>query len=292
MKRTGGGTFDPADGHIHFAASAANTEQKRAAVIRTGSAHLLSALNEMNERIEKELVSLSNAGRKIFIDSGVFSVAMKHAAKFKLSHDEALRIPVEQLEGFEPLCQKYVSAMKRIGDKVWGYVEIDLGGREQKRKTRARLEAEGLAPIPVYHPLNDGYEYFDELATQYDRVCVGNIVQADPRTRLRILHTVSTRARKYQKLWVHLLGYTPDENLLSMPLNSCDSSTWLGITTWGMQKEKACLKTFSQLEDKFSYQRGNKESYTTGYSVGLMATQAYERIMRQHTASLAQAGAL
>ena len=58
-------------------------------------------------------------------------------------------------------------------------VEVDQGGRENKIKTRARLEKMGLRPIPVYHPLNDGWDYFDYLAENYDRICMGNVVNAE-----------------------------------------------------------------------------------------------------------------
>ena len=44
--------------------------------------------------------------------------------------------------------------------------------------TATPAHAEGLAPMPVYHPLNDGWDYYDELAGSHDRVCIGNLVQA------------------------------------------------------------------------------------------------------------------
>jgi hypothetical protein len=50
-------------------------------------------------------------------------------------------------------------------DRLSGYTELDQGGRDHKRRTRTRLHDLGLNPIPVYHPFNDGWDYFG--AEQY-----------------------------------------------------------------------------------------------------------------------------
>ena len=62
------------------------------------------------------------------------------------------------------------------------------------------LEQMGLRPIPVYHPFNDGWDYFDYLAERYDRICFGNVVQADRETRKRLVATAWERHRKYPHL--------------------------------------------------------------------------------------------
>jgi hypothetical protein len=36
-------------------------------------------------------------------------------------------------------------------ERLWGYIELDKGGRENKLRTRTRLHNHGLNPIPVYH---------------------------------------------------------------------------------------------------------------------------------------------
>lgn len=121
-----------------------------------------------------------------------------------------------------------------MGDRLWGAIELDQGGVEHKPRTRARIEEEfGITPIPVYHPLLDGWDYYDDLASGYDRICFGNLVKASPPLRLRLVHTASERARGYPYLWTHLLGVYPNENVLAMPLRgSCDSSSWLTSERW------------------------------------------------------------
>jgi len=46
---------------------------------------------------------------------------------------------------------RYLAVNKRLGDKVWGYMELDQGGAKNKRITRAKLHDLGINPIPVWH---------------------------------------------------------------------------------------------------------------------------------------------
>ena len=109
--------------------------------------------------------SLSSPLRR-FIDSGVFNLSTRHAAKHDLTMDQALALAPTEIDGFDELFAKYVRLVTELGDKVWGYIEIDQGGKANKIKTRARLEELGLRPIPVYHPFNDGWDYFGEIAAR------------------------------------------------------------------------------------------------------------------------------
>ena len=106
----------------------------------------------------------------------------------------------------------------RYGSRLWGYIELDQGGAVHKRRTRTALEQAGLAPIPVYHPFNDGWDYFDELCARYDRICVGNVVQAPRAIRCRIFATVWERQRAYPDVWIHYLGVTPTPTQIAYPV--------------------------------------------------------------------------
>jgi hypothetical protein len=115
-------------------------------------------------------------------------------------------------------------------------------------------EEHGLAPIPVYHPLNDGWDYFDTLAQRYDRICMGNVVQASPSARKRLITTAWERHRKYPHLWIHLLGYTPHQTLNALPMDSCDSSTWLSGVRWpDADREAAACQTFTRVSPAYTY---------------------------------------
>lgn len=230
LMHTGGGTFDPTEENVYFIA--ANTERLEHA-FRTNH-HLLVAVNELAgpDSLAFFLRAIQNPEKRIFLDSGVFNLAMTYARKHEVSHDVGLSMAPEEIDGFSDLFDQYVDLVRTHGDHLWGYIEIDQGGRENKIRTRARLEALGLRPIPVYHPLNDGWDYFDYLAQRYDRICFGNIVKADRATRIRLIATAWERHRKYPHVWIHLLGLTPNEWLNAFPVNSGDSSSWMAPIRW------------------------------------------------------------
>lgn len=252
MIQTGGGRFDPREEPCIFLATSTD---KDVAHIHE---NILIAVNELKgdtrlEALERWLAK----GTKIFLDSGIFNLTNEHARAHDVTMDEALALAPDQIDGFDALWDRYVQVIGRYGDQAWGYIELDQGGRENKIKTRAKLEALGLRPIPVYHPINDGWDYFDYLAERYDRICFGNLVQADQETRQRLVATAWERHRKYPDLWIHLLGYTPDERLHAWPVNSADSSTWLSGLRWAAGVvERVDQRPFSELQTEMRYKLG------------------------------------
>lgn len=258
MKKTGGGTFDPAARPVYFAAGTNWT----GGPVRW-PAHVLVAVNDiLKPADEHHLTEHLDNGRRVLLDSGIFWLTNQHKRAHGVTMDQALALPPEEIDGFAELYDRYTEVVTRFGDRLWGWIELDQGGAVNKRLTRARIEADtGNAPIPVYHPLNDGWDYFDELASQYDRICVGNIVQAPRPARIRILHTIWERHRAYPDLWVHVLGLTANEWCLAARPDSCDSSTWLSPLRWpAVRTESALLRKTADLRGQFSYDIGNPDS--------------------------------
>lgn len=248
--KTGGGRFDPAEENVYFLASNVERMKWGAEVYD----HILTAVNELNGKTEIDTMrSWLDDGKAVFLDSGIFNLAMNHVRAHGISHNEALNLPPDEVDGFADLFERYVGIVREYGDQLWGYIELDLGGRDNKMKTRATLEGMGLRPIPVYHPLADGWEYFDYLAERYDRICMGNIVQAERPDRLRLLATLYERKQKYPHLWVHVLGLTPNEVTYAYPPNSADSSTWLSAVRWNGYTERTCGTTLGHLPKDFQY---------------------------------------
>jgi hypothetical protein len=289
VRRTGG-TFtgrDPtrSDWPIYFLASSPNVlknlwHKQERPVYR----HLLCAVNELRDGDLESLEAAAGAGVEWFIDSGVFNLSTRHARAHGVSMDTALGLAPEEIDGFDELFARYVGIVRRLEGKVWGYIEVDQGGRENKIRTRARLEAMGLSPIPVYHPLNDGWDYFDYLAERYDRICFGNVVMADQRTRARLVATAWERKRRYPHLWIHLLGYTPNERLNAYPIDSADSSSWLTMIRWSKaHKERAMLKTHGDgLPLDMRYRLGDGEGAAKTYQMSAMSFDADVRNWRNH----------
>lgn len=232
VKQTTGDAFDPDATQTYFIAS------DTGAVELTPFPHVLVAVNELGSQKSRDVLRrLIDDGRQVMLDSGIFNLAMNHVRAHDVTHDEALGMAPEEIDGFDRLWDLYGSIVTEFGKDLWGVVELDQGGVDNKPRTRARIEDEfGIIPIPVYHPLLDGWDYYDDLATGYDRICFGNIVQAPPQLRIRLTHTAMERGRQYPYLWTHLLGMSQSAPVLGLRMRgSMDSSSWLAPVRWHSQ---------------------------------------------------------
>lgn len=268
-KQTGGGTFDKSESPIYYIATGADTHRRANA----RSPYVLIAVNELKSDSDMELLEeLIGRGFKVFLDSGIFNLTNEHARKYDVAMDDALALAPTEIEGFEKLWDRYIDIVTRYADGLWGFIELDQGGAVNKRKTRARIEKEtGLIPIPVYHPLNDGWDYFDELVGEYDRICFGNIVQARTPVRKRLLTTLYERQRKVAPdVWVHVLGFTPNEWVGAIPwYGSADSSSWTRNLRWSSShKSYGMCKTISNFPRTMVYEYDAPDSYNKAIEFG------------------------
>lgn len=286
-----GGIWDPTQWPIYFLASQMWTLRDASIGERD---HLLIAVNEIKDNDIAELESLLDRNRRILLDSGVYWLATQHAEAHGLTMDQALSLAPAQVDNFDRLFERYVNLANQYQHRLWGYIEIDQGGRENKKRTRATLEAMGLRPIPVYHPLNDGWDYFDELAQTYDRICLGNVVMASPEDRKRLLATIWERRRKYPHLWIHALGMTPNNVTIAYMMNSFDSSSWLVGVRYGEVDVHQINTPFQRLIDGFTYtigapldaENGHRKAWRlSGYNA-LMLGRSLFNIRRDLTTEL------
>lgn len=273
VKATTGGTFDPDEPMPYFIASSPKT------CAAAPQEHVLVAVNELRNKTEMQAFEgMIASGKKVMLDSGIFNLASEHARAHNVTHDEALSMAPEDIDGFDKLWQDYGNIVSDYADQLWGAVELDQGGVKNKPRTRARIENEfGITPIPVYHPLLDGWDYYDDLATNYDRICFGNIVQASSPLRMRLAHTAYERARNYPYLWTHLLGMTPNQKALSIQMRgSMDSSSWLAPARWMPSwRTPAMLKAVAKMPPSMWQHSGtNKDGYNRGKLEAICGIQA------------------
>lgn len=228
VKATTGGRFDRDEHLLYFLATSPDL------LLRTNYPQVLVAVNELNSKKRLDQFDRLLDNNKVLLDSGIFNLAMTHARTHNTTHDQGLAMPPEEIDGFGELWDLYGSVVTKYADRLWGVIELDQGGVANKPRTRARIEKEfGIIPMPVYHPLLDGWDYYDTIASEYDRICFGNLVKASVPVRLRLQWTAAERGRRYPYLWTHMLGVTPNQNLIGMDFRgSCDSSSWIANLRW------------------------------------------------------------
>lgn len=279
VKQTGGGTYNPEEKYLYFY----TTDPTTLAKISDLTANLLVPVDELDGnaalRSFNQLISTVHprtGKRRMFLDSGVFNLAVQHSNNHGITLNEARAMNPQKVDGYSALFDKYVELVRTYEETLWGYVEIDLGQTEDKRQIRRQLESMGLRPVPVYHPLSDGWDYFDELASQYDRICVGNMVQVRGYIRKRIIATIWQRKQAYPHLWVHLLGATPKEWMIAYPIESSDSALWLALVRlFNSSRGHTCLKELREatMPRGYAYEIGNFNCMVRGYRV---SAQEYE----------------
>lgn len=283
MKRkpTGGGLFKPDASPLYFLASTSNCHHG----IKVHK-HMLMAVNEMmTARSLTILKRLMDAGVEVLIDSGVFGAATAHSRAHGITLNDARALPPEQIDGYPELRARYIEIVKTFEHRLWGYIEMDFGDEKQKKKVRAELEAEGLRPIPVFHPATDRAEYFDELVEQYERIAIGSIVRLPLPGRRRLYAGIAKRMEGKPKTWIHLLGMTPHPVLLAYPQASCDSSSWIALAKFAKNEVNTALAPLAEV-DNLQHVAGNEagegEENTNekAMQVGALAAQYEERIWR------------
>jgi hypothetical protein len=268
------GRWDPDRRGLHFLAQSSPSEIPAHPHVLLPINTLVSGKGEILPVAREAIDTILAAGKDLIVDSGVFALANDHRRRHGITHDQALGLAPDEIDGFDALWKGYVRVHELYGPHVWGTIELDQGGAVNKRKTRARLHDLGIRPIPVYHPVNDGWDYFDELAETHDRICCGNIVQATTRFRLRLLTTIADRHRAYPHLWVHLLGYTPSHTAFALPIDSCDSSAFSSPVRFGRLVDRVMGHTLGDVGEELLCQRGLTQNDPLGNSAA-MAVASY-----------------
>ncbi|PSK95790.1 hypothetical protein CLV30_12842 [Haloactinopolyspora alba] len=270
VKPTSGGKYDPDATWTYFLAGDIDH------IAQSQQPHVLVAVNEIENDKDATILDRLCDERAVLLDSGIFNLAMSHARAHEVSHDDGLSMPPEEIDGFDDLWDRYAQIVDRYADRLWGVIELDQGGVEHKPRTRARIETElGITPMPVYHPMLDGWDYYDTLAGEYDRLCFGNLVKAPAPTRMRLVWTMAERAKAYPYLWTHLLGVSPSPTTLAMPYRgSCDSSSWLTGLRWLKSWHSwALLDHFADFPPDMWYSRDEYERGVQIISNTAMAVQ-------------------
>lgn len=210
--------------------------------------NFLIAMNYLDNSAIEYIEKIAPLGKNILIDSGIFALASDHSRKNNIPIRDAFTSDPEKIDGFAELYDKYVKIIKTYEKKLWGYIELDMGGQENKKRIRNQLENLGLTPIPVYHPLADDDSYFDYLCNKYTRIAVGNIVDAESDFKKKIIWNIDKRRKKYKNIWIHYLGMSLNPCCLTFRVDSCDSSEPSLPVRFARLVNKTLLKSSNILE--------------------------------------------
>jgi hypothetical protein len=278
-RRKTDGSWSPNERGIYFLALWDTDMPSKLATLpyqKNISALIEYGLLEHNPPAAECAINLAKSYRHLMIDSGVFSLANSEAKRKGVSFEEGLRLKLADIDTGEKYLADYMAMCQQIKKDVWGYVEVDLGGREEKIKTRERFHAAGLCPIPVYHPLLDGTDYLDYLCDGYDRICVSNLVQSSSETRAILTAFVYDRIMRRpenKRPFVHFLGVSPGQaHFPHNCLGSCDSSTWAMGRRFGVEKTMA----FSQVVPFVSSDGNHRYAPVQGGVDGYQNSQRFQ----------------
>lgn len=123
----------------------------------------------------------------------------------------------------------YVAFIRKNKKYFEAYINLDvIGNAEASWENQKIMEAEGLAPMPVFH-YGEDWSYL-ERCLQYDYFGLGGIANAGSNVRIPFLSECFERTcddKGMPRSKVHGLGMTSFTLMRKFPFYSVDSSSWL-----------------------------------------------------------------
>lgn len=183
----------------------------------------------LREKSEKTVEKILSQFENVFLDSGAFTFHMMYQ---KLGYGWEEAYGSQQLVDYT---KEYGEFLKKYGHRFEICAEIDVGHWPQKLRQREYLES--MAPdaklLPVIHP-SDPPEYRHFLCKNYEYVGLGGVGSARSLEAVKAYVTRSIQiARRYGTRY-HGFAITIIEIMKMMPFFSCDSTSWLMGSKYGM----------------------------------------------------------
>lgn len=132
---------------------------------------------------------------------------------------------------------EYIAWVKSFGpNPPFEFIELDIDeiiGKEPCDEFRARMVAEGLRPVPVWHGQEgmDTFAHLEELCRQFPFVAISIIFPTQ-----HVMSKIFTIAKRY-KTKLHGLAMTDPKLLVKFPFYTVDSSSWLAGVQYGITYE-------------------------------------------------------
>jgi hypothetical protein len=201
---------------LHLAGSGSDFTQRRTGALSAATVPRLSLLLSFHYYRDQDVRALLDKylpgiAVNLFADSGAFSA----------------------LSSGEPIVlREYAAWLRRNAGAINVYSNLDvIGDPEASAANMRELEAEGLAPLPVFHFGSD-FKYLDAITERYEYVALGGMVAnaKDPQVLGRWLRECYKRARGAR---FHGFGLTNWDLMRAFEWRSVDSSSWSAVFRFG-----------------------------------------------------------
>jgi hypothetical protein len=179
-----------------------------------GFKNLLLSYTEFKGKSEKSTATMFSRvsfAKKIFVDSGGYSVRMR---------------------GLEICVEEYIDFLKRYRKLFHVYANLDTDSPEESQKNLIKMEKAGLSPLPVWH-INWGRKMLEQYVKKYNYIALGGIAGRRFSTK-EIERITFAIQRLYRKTKFHLFGITISSVIRKTKPYSVDSTSWLSGGKYGM----------------------------------------------------------
>jgi hypothetical protein len=256
---------------------------------------LVSSKGQMAPETFDGLKSVAAAGKRIYLDSGCYTLANAYANDNGLVAGDVFMSDPATLPFFEEWFSVYKKWVVALEPYLWGYVEVDFGNYEQRCAVRQRCYDEtGLIPIPVFRVGRDPFSVFEELITTYDRVCIAGTLHLTSKQHARAYISIyETWKRLNPDCYIHVLGIGAFGSFSRYNLPSSDSSTYANAARYGLTCGY-CYAGFAHaahFTPKFSMVNGISadtvcSSTVYGSRIGVIQHSIYSLGRKAHLASI------
>lgn len=181
---------------------------------------------------DKHVSLIQEKGRKVFLDSGAFSMVTK-----------GVTIPIEKYANFVENNQPIIEVASVLDG---------IGNAEETFANQNKLEELGADVLPCFH-YGEDTKYLTHYIENYTHITLGGMVPISTKDLYPWLDEIwgnfLTNSDGTAKLKVHGFGLTTHELMLRYPWYSVDSTSWVMIamfgnichTTWDNKETILCV---------------------------------------------------
>jgi hypothetical protein len=190
--------------------------------------YIASKNGRLREGMIDEIKRLAEAGKRVYLDSGGFTLAHDYAKETGRSVGEVFMSNPSTLPFFEKWFGIYKEIVPKLAPYLWGYVEVDFGNYQERCETRQRsFDEAGIVPVPVFRAGFDPMSVLTDLLRKYDRICIAGTILLSSNQYSLVYNEVYKQWKEVNPdCYLHVLGLGAFGAFSQFNFPSCDSSTF------------------------------------------------------------------